>query len=179
MGLLKREKIGNCGIASPYNHYGICWKTILWLKNEELGPQVYANFPERLAKYHNIGLYGNSTVRDLQQYLFDKDTRYGCPWPCVSDSLQKNDQEGYFVCAAKQGDNCACIGHIIYGRKYAVARQTQQVLITNTLREMMAYPYKEDNSADYGTKCDNLEMGGDPVLGAPKMCYCKGKNEHV
>lgn len=75
-----------------------------------------------------------------------------------------------FLCAESEGLTCKCTGTVYYGQKYVSGRSGTGW--TTTLPQLLAESHKARNVVGV-VPCTDRALGGDPLPGAAKHCYCK------
>jgi len=74
------------------------------------------------------------------------------------------------ICAASEHMMCECTGHVFFGNKYATGQQGDSNDITS-FEQMKEKDFKQKVVRGQ-VKCSSADMGGDPLQGHAKHCYC-------
>lgn len=91
---------------------------------------------------------------------------------CICDSGSSNDgtSSSASVCAQGEGANCQCDGTVYYGAKHVNGRPGGGQ--TTSLDQLKSRGYKS-RSVSGSISCSSGAMGGDPLYGFYKYCYCE------
>jgi hypothetical protein len=81
----------------------------------------------------------------------------------------------YDSICANEGGTCACHGTVYYGMRYV--DQNASPKIENTFDQMTAFNYRTKNVSG-SVVCGIAGMGGDPLSGKAKNCFCTGASVH-
>ena len=73
------------------------------------------------------------------------------------------------VCAEKDDDMCNCYGKVYYGKKYVSGKPGSGT--TTSFEQLQESNYKMKVSQGQ-LQCSHGSMGGDPLSGYAKWCYC-------
>ena len=74
------------------------------------------------------------------------------------------------VCAASEFATCKCSGVVYYGKKYVSGRPGSGQ--TTSFDQLKTSPFKQKQIAGE-IACTYSAMGGDPMSGYHKWCYCE------
>lgn len=86
------------------------------------------------------------------------------------DDLDEDETSGVSVCAYGEGQTCQCTGTVYYGRKYVNGRPGGGA--TTSLSQLRSSGFKS-LSISGQVSCSNGGMGGDPLYGYYKYCFCE------
>lgn len=79
------------------------------------------------------------------------------------------DKTKPYICAENDGDSCECDGKVYYGKKFMDGRPGGGV--KTTWEQMLFFGHKVKDVNGRVT-CNTRYMGGDPIWGYYKHCYC-------
>lgn len=77
---------------------------------------------------------------------------------------------GPYRCTSGENKPCACNGTVIYGKKYVSGKPGHGAL--TTLQDILDTQKYKEKAANGSQLCGNGAMGGDPIWGYFKHCYC-------
>merc|ERR1712054_566604 len=87
----------------------------------------------------------------------------GCCWDSSSQAARTS------VCAQSEGQTCRCSGRVYYGRKFLNGQPGSG---QTTTFEQMTSSAVSHRTVEEQVTCSNDGMGGDPLHGYYKWCYC-------
>lgn len=96
------------------------------------------------------------------------DPLYGYYKYCLCEAAKVSGASP-FVCAHGEGANCQCDGTVYYGAKFVGGRPGGGQ--TTSFDQLKARGYRT-KSVSGSTSCSSGAMGGDPLYGYYKYCYC-------
>lgn len=91
----------------------------------------------------------------------------------LADDLEDAESSGVSVCASGENQWCQCTGTVYYGRKFVNGRPGGGA--TTSLGQLRNSGFKS-RSVSGSVSCSNGGMGGDPLYGYYKYCFCEASS---